>query len=276
MKRNIILFLILLVLLFVALKFFILPDMKAEAPDENKEQIEEPIKKPTGVTEQPVIDGVQPDDEVIFSDGDEIVKMDENPVFNFDKEQYFMDGKREKAEIKESDYSYLIQEDAKEFEPKIPPEWIKEKTQIDEIEGYFEIGTEERMEKMTFKDDFSEEEMTEWEKINEMNIVMNEAFYNGDYNTYAKHMYKGWREFHGVAKVGMIHTKTIFEEMLVFYPEKMDLEIGYAYGFYFRGVAAISPEGPGVLEVWDGMMVYKQNNEGEWEVYYEMPFNIEL
>lgn len=270
MKRNIILFLIFLALLFIVLKYFIFPEAKTDGPGEIEIQIEETDEE----TEIPV--DAEIEDEVIFSeDEDEIVDLNENPVFNFDKDEHHMTGKREKAEVKEDDYSYLIMANAKEFEPKLPPQWTKDKTQLDAVEGYFDMEPEERMDKLTFKDDFSDEEMDEWEKINEMNIAMNEAYFNGDYNTYAKHLYKGWREFHGVAKIGMIHTMTIYEEMLVFYPEKMDLEIGYAYGFYFRGVAPISQNGPGELEVWDGMIVYKQNDIGEWEVYFEMPFSIE-
>jgi hypothetical protein len=279
MKRNIMLFVIFIGLLFVAIKFFIMPGLnqgKDKTPVVSQPGVEKVEDVGKEIQKEPVVSPEPPKDEeekVIYTDGEPF--NEEDSVFEYDKTKYFMDGKREKAEVKLNDYSYLLKADVKEFEPKIPTEWTKDNTQIDKIEGYFDMTVESRMEKMKIKENFTEEEMEEWRKINEINIQMNNAYSKGDYHTYVKNMYKGWREFHGITKAGMIESKTIYEEMLVFFPEKVDLKIGYAYGYYFRQVAAMTPIGPGEMEIWDGMIMYKQNDKGAWEVYYELPFQMD-
>ena len=184
------------------------------------------------------------------------------------------DGGREKAEEKQ-DYTELLGKEPIVFEPVFPDGLFKEKKiQIDKIESYYDMKVEERIKLLKKRTNFSEEEKTEWDKIEKVNQEMSLAFGRGDYNTYLKHMYKGWREFYGVSAGAVINSGEYSEDLIEFYPERIDMKIGLAYGIYVRETVFFINKMPVESRLTDGFIMYKQDLDGNWEVYFEKPIYV--
>ena len=111
-----------------------------------------------------------------------------------DKKANYLDGTREKAEIKKDDYSYILDGKSIPFYPKLPKEWEDKKALIEYIPDYAIKDASERSAYYKQKTDFTPEQKIELEKIKSLNTIMYEAYQKADYNTYLKNMYKGWRK----------------------------------------------------------------------------------
>ncbi|MFP3727112.1 hypothetical protein U8V72_18200, partial [Priestia filamentosa] len=93
-----------------------------------------------------------------------------------EKSKYYMDGSREKAEVKKSDYAYLLDGKPIDFFPKMPPQWEGKETQIDNIPGFYEKEPSERAVYYKQKTDFTDKQKEEVEKIKALNSTMYEAY----------------------------------------------------------------------------------------------------
>lgn len=200
---------------------------------------------------------------------DEIEEGTAEFVKKNEKSKYFMDGTREKTEIKKDNYAYLLSGKPIEFNPKLPTEWENIRTQIDEIPGFYEMEPSERAVYYKEKTNFTLAETKELQKIKDINSKMYEAYQKGDYNTYLANMYKGWREYYGVFIGKIIKSGEYKEKVLGFYPEKIDTKIGYAYGFMVKEISYFYNGSVTERRVVDSFIMYKQNDAGNWEVYYD-------
>ncbi|GAB6474563.1 hypothetical protein bcgnr5369_46810 [Bacillus cereus] len=252
------------VILFIGLILMLFLFFKKPPVEESHEGSTNVIsKEPTNHTEKPS----EPKGE------DKNDEEEEKSLVGFaskeDENKLFMDGNREKAEIKQKDYTYLLSSKPIDFKVQLPPEWENQKTQVDEIPGFYEKAPSERAVYYQEKTDFTEEQKKEIEKIKELNSKMYEAYQKRDYNTFLMNMYKGWREYYGVYIGKIIKSGDYKEKNLGFYPEKIDTKIGYAYGFMVREISYIYQGEIRERRVVDCFVVYKQNDAGDWEVYYE-------
>ncbi|PFJ25961.1 MULTISPECIES: hypothetical protein [Bacillus cereus group] len=252
------------VILFIGLILMLFLFFKKPPVEESHEGSANVIsKEPTNHTEKPS----EPKGE------DKNDEEEEKSLVGFaskeDENKLFMDGNREKAEIKQKDYTYLLSSKPIDFKVQLPPEWENQKTQVDEIPGFYEKAPSERAVYYQEKTDFTEEQKKEIEKIKELNSKMYEAYQKRDYNTFLMNMYKGWREYYGVYIGKIIKSGDYKEKNLGFYPEKIDTKIGYAYGFMVREISYIYQGEIRERRVVDCFVVYKQNDAGDWEVYYE-------
>jgi len=186
-----------------------------------------------------------------------------------DKKANYLDGTREKAEIKKDDYSYILDGKSIPFYPKVPKEWEDKKTLIEDIPDYAIKDASERSAYYKQKTDFTTEQKVELEKIKSLNTIMYEAYQKADYNTYLKNMYKGWREYFGGFIGKMIKEKEFKEVILDFYPDQIDTKLGYASGFMVKEITYYNNGEASETRVIDSYMLYKQNDKGQWELYYE-------
>lgn len=235
-----------------------------------KPPVEEPHQGSSNViSKEPTNPAKKPSEPKAEDKNDEEEKSMAGFASKEDKNKLFMDGNREKAEIKQKDYTYLLSSKPIDFKVQLPPEWENQKTQVDEIPGFYEKEPAERAVYYKEKTDFTEEQKKELEKIKELNSKMYESYQKRDYNTFLMNMYKGWREYYGVYIGKIIKSGEYKEKILGFYPEKIDTKIGYTYGFMVREISFIYQGEIRERRVVDCFVMYKQNDAGDWEVYYE-------
>lgn len=186
-----------------------------------------------------------------------------------DEKANYLDGTREKAEIKKDDYSYILEGKSIDFYPKLPREWENKKTLVEEIPDYAIKDASERSAYYKQRTDFTPEQKVELEKIKSLNTTMYEAYQKADYNTYLKNMYKGWREYFGGFIGKVIKDKEFKEVILDFHPDQIDTKLGYASGFMVKEITYYNSGEASETRVVDSYVLYKQNDAGQWELYYE-------
>lgn len=242
-------------LLIVYLYFIGSEETKDMSPktSELEEEVSEDLKPVEKVDETGVVYEGQEKSELIEA---------EDPNF---------DGTKEAAEVKEDDYAYLLEAEPVIFTPLIPVYMQERKIQPERINGYFDMGVEERYKEMV-QFDFGPDERAEIEKLKIINKTIESSFKQANYNDFLKVMYKNYREDYGVRMANLVKNGRFEEEDVEFFPEVVDTKLGFAYGVYFKKLVYIE-DGKKGKETWsDGVIIYKQNDNDEWEIYYEIPF----
>lgn len=251
-----------LVALIVLAFLFSMQNKNEETPAPGTDQIQK-NEKETNENSNIVVVG-NDNDNVIFKDK----RNSKNNEVVFEDEGY---SGKEPAEKKIDDYSHLLGAEPVGFAPDLPKYIAERDIQSDLIKGYYNMPVKERYEYMEQKS-LTKEERKELDKIKQVNSQIEEAFLESDYNKYLDAMHKDWRLDFGVRMIGIVHNGRFEEEMIEFFPEVIDTKLGVAYGIYFKKLVYIENGRRGNPDWKDGVIIYKQNEEGQWEIYYEIPF----
>lgn len=222
------------------------------------------VEEEAPLIEEPVSEPKEPKENVVYIDRDE--KIDE-----VKGEDSFYDGIKEPAEEKMEDYAYLLKEEPKPFLPKLPDYMTERKIQPEYIKDFFTMSVAERYEKME-QMKLTEGEKAELEKIQSVNKNIDDSFAEADYNKFLKSLHKDYRNDYGTRMIGIVMNGKFEEETVGFFPEVIDEKLGFAYGIYFKKTVYVEDGRRGTAQWSDGVIIYKQDDAGQWEVYYEIPF----